>query len=133
MSSLTSQSFKTVEVFFLLVNNHHENILIRTMYELVQLIVQLQCHCYILDFGTHSLQSHHLWGRIQSIFCSWGQSLQLDIFHPMWFLLLLGGQRQRGMRSLNHICPHNQRWELNPKPCDLVSNVLSTQPHAPIV
>ena len=41
----------------------------------------------------------------------------------------LGGSRQCGIRSLPDTSTHGQHWESNPRPSDLESNVLSTEPH----
>ena len=43
----------------------------------------------------------------------------------------LGRPRQCGIQSLPDSSTHGQHWELNPKPSDLESNALSTDPHAP--
>ena len=53
------------------------------------------------------------------------------IFRSTRYPLLLGGQRQYGMRNLPDTSIYDQQWESNPRPSDLMSNALSTWPHAP--
>ena len=57
--------------------------------------------------------------RIQRIFCSLCHS-QFSNFRSTRYPSLLGGRRQYRMRSLPKTSTHDQQWELNPRPSDLV-------------
>ena len=45
--------------------------------------------------------------------------------------LRLDGLRQSGIQNLPDTFTHGQHWESNPRPFDLESNALSTEPDAP--
>ena len=81
--------------------------------------------------GTHSYTVSSPLGRIQRFFSSFSQS-QLSIFRSTRYPSLLGGQRRYGMRSLPDTSTHDRQWESNPRPLDLESGALTTQPCAPM-
>ena len=84
-----------------------------------------------LGIGTLSYTVSSPLGIISAFFVA-NAIHNFPIFHSTRYPSLLDGQRQYGMRSLPDTSTHNQQWELNPRPSDLASNVLSTWPHAPV-
>ena len=50
------------------------------------------------------------------------QLMPFTIFHFFVYPSLLSGKRQYGMRSLLYTSTHDQQWESNPRPSDLVQH-----------
>ena len=73
-----------------------------------------------------SLIRSHLLGGEFSAFSAANAIHNSPIFRSTRYPLLLGGQRQYGMRSLPDTSAHDQQWESNPRPSDVKSNALST-------
>ena len=72
----------------------------------------LQFTPLVLQFSL--IWSHLLWAEF-SAFSAANAIHKFPIFHSTSYPLLLGGQRQYGMRSLPDTSTHDQQWESNPR------------------
>ena len=97
------------------------------------LMSSTDCTIYIPGIGAHSVIASTPLGRIQHILCSKSQSLQVGIFHSARYPLLLGGQRQHGMRSLPDTSTQDSSGNWTPDPLSLSQSTMPypLDPHNP--